>query len=349
MYEDITPESIKAEIVSSLTTDIDTREGSYIDTLLAPVSLELWKAYTALNAAIPIAFIDETSGAYIDKKCAEVGIIRKAGTKAKVTLQFTGTDGAKIPAGSVFLTLAGQEFITQTAAVISGGTAEVPADAEEIGATYNVLAGTIINQYNSISGVTAVTNPEAAAGGADAEGDASLVQRYYAYLQTPATSGNIHHYEQWALETPGVGAVKVTPLENGPGTVGVLIVGPQKQPVDNAIVTACAAHIEANRPIGPVVTVSSAEGLAINIAAMVNISPSTTAALVQSAFASSLDTYLKSIAFIKYELLYNQVSFLLMGIDGVEDFSNLQINGAAENITIAVKQVPVLGVVEVSA
>lgn len=349
MYEDVTPESIKAEIVASLTTDMDTREGSYIDTLIGPISLELWKAYTALNAAIPIAFIDETSGMYIDKKCAEVGITRKAGTNAKVTLRFTGTDGARVPSGSVFLTLAGQEFTTLTDAVISVGTAEVVANAEEIGAAYNVPAGSIVNQYNSISGITAVTNPEPASGGADAESDASLVQRYYAYLQTPATSGNIHHYEQWALETPGVGAVKVTPLENGHGTVGVLIVGPQKQPVDNAIVTACATHIEENRPIGPVVTVSSAEGLLINVTATVSISQSTTASLVHSAFSVALDTYLKSIAFVKYELLYNQVSFLLMGIDGVEDFTNLQINGAAENITIAAKQVPLIGVVEVSA
>lgn len=348
MYEDITPESIKSEIVASLTTDVDTREGSYVDTLIGPVSLELWKVYTALNAALPIAFIDETSGVYIDKKCAEVGITRKAGTKAIVTLRFTGTDGATVPAGSAFLTLTGQEFVTLTAAVISGGAAEVAAKAEEIGAGYNVTAGTIINQYNSISGITAVTNPAAAAGGADAESDASLVQRYYAYLQTPATSGNVHHYEQWALETSGVGAVKVTPLENGPGTVGVLIVGPQKQPVDSEIVTACAAHIEANRPIGPVVTVASAEALAINVTATVSISTSTTAALVQAAFSASLDTYLKSIAFVKYELLYNQVAYLLMGIDGVEDFANLQINGAAESVTIVAKQVPILGTVGVS-
>lgn len=348
MYEGITPESIKAEIVESLTTDIDTREGSYVDTLIGPVSLEIWKVYTGLNAVLPIAFIDETSGEYIDKKCAEVGITRKKGTKAKATLRFTGTEGATVPAGSAFLTLVGQEFITLSAAVVSGGAAEVVAEAEEIGAAYNVAAGTIINQYNSISGITAVTNPTAAAGGADAESDASLVRRYYAYLQTPATSGNVHHYEQWALETSGVGAVKVTPLENGPGSVGVLIVGPEKQPVDNAIVTACAAHIEENKPIGPAVTVSSAEGLTINVTAAVSISASTTAALVQAAFSAALDTYLKSIAFVKYELLYNQVSYLLMGIDGVEDFGSLQINGAAESVTIAAKQVPVLGTVEVT-
>lgn len=348
MFEDITPESIKAEIVSSLTTDIDTREGSYVDTLIGPVSLEHWKVYTAMNATLPIAFIDDTSGVYIDKRCEEVGILRKAGTKAKVTLRFTGTDGAAVAAGSAFLTLAGQEYVTLAAAVISGGIADVLAEAEEIGAVYNVAAGTIINQYNSISGITAVTNPAAAAGGSDAESDASLVQRYYAYLQTPATSGNVHHYEQWALETSGVGAVKVTPLESGPGTVGVLIVGPQKQPVDSEIVTACAAHIEANRPIGPVVTVSSAEALSINVTATVSISVSTTAELVQAAFAESLDTYLKSIAFAKYELLYNQVAYLLMGIDGVEDFADLQINGAAESVAIAAKQVPVLGTVGVS-
>ena len=38
-------------------------------------------------------------------------------------------------------------------------------------------------------------------------------------LRTPATSGNVYHYVQWALEVAGVGHVKVFPRVQGVNTV----------------------------------------------------------------------------------------------------------------------------------
>lgn len=268
MFEEITPESIKAEILSGITA-VDTREGSYINNLISPAALQIWKVYQSMNALLPIAYIDKTSGEYIDKRCAEIGITRKPGTKARAELTLTGTDGTVIPAGTVFLTLDGLEYITTAEVTITEGTATVTVIAAEVGEAYNVPAESIVNQYNSISGLTAVINTSAATGGTDPESDESLVTRYYNYLQKPATSGNVYHYEQWALEVNGVGAVKVTPLVNGPGTVGVMIVGPEKQPVSEEVVAACAAHIEEERPIGPLVTVESAEGLSVNVSVTV--------------------------------------------------------------------------------
>ncbi len=347
MFEDITPESIKEEILEDL-LEADTREGSYTNNLVGPTAVQIWKNYQAMNAMVPIAYIDETSGEYIDKRCAERGITRKPGTKAVAALALTGTDGTVIPAGTIFLTLDGLEYITAAAATITGGTAAVQVTAVEVGEDYNVPPGSIVNQYNSISGLSAVVNPAAATGGTDPESDASLVTRYYNYLQKPATSGNVHHYEQWALEVNGVGAVKVTPLESGPGTVGVLIVGQDRQPVDATIVAACAAHIEENRPIGPTVTMKSAAGLSINVTATVTIDTTTTAEKVQSDFSAKLDAYLKSIAFVKYQVLVNQLIYIMMGIDGVTDIPSLTVNGGTENITVASDQVPTLGTVVVS-
>lgn len=347
MFEDITPESIKGEILSEITA-VDTREGSYINNVVSPTATQLWKAYDSMNAVIPIAFIDETSGEYIDKRCAEHGITRKPGTKAHAVLTLTGTDGTMIPAGTVFLTLDGMEYETTVAVTIASGTAAVTANADEVGEAYNVPPNSITNQYKSISGLSAVTNAAAATGGTDPESDESLVTRYYNYLQKPATSGNVHHYEQWALEVNGVGAVKVTPLANGPGTVGVMIVGADKQPVSGEVVTACAAHIEEVRPIGPEITVESAAALPINVTATVSIDTGTTLETVQAELTDKLETYLKSIAFVKYQVLYNQVAYILLGIESVTDYTELTVNGATANITVAANQVPVIGTVVVS-
>ncbi|MBE6831070.1 MAG: baseplate J/gp47 family protein [Ruminococcaceae bacterium] len=350
MYEDITPESIKEEVFSDL-TNIDTREGSYTNNLVGPVAVQIWKNYQAMNALVPIAYIDETSGEYIDKRCKERGIVRKPGTKAHAELTFTGIDGTVIPAGTIFLTLDGFEFETAGAVTIVSGSAAATVNAVEVGEAYNVPVGSIGNQYKSISGLSAVTNSAAAAGGTDPESDKSLVERYYNYLQKPATSGNVHHYEQWALEVNGVGAVKVTPLLNGPGTVGVMVVGPDKQPVSSEVVFACAAHIEEVRPIGPGpdgIIVQSAVALQINVTAAVTIESNTTLEAVQEEFAEKLDAYLKSIAFIKYQVLFNQIAYILLGIESVTDYTSLTVNDGTANISVAADQVPVLGTVVVS-
>lgn len=348
MFEDITPESIRQDILNNIQTGLDKREGSFLSDMVAPISEKIWNTMMAMNSLIPIAFVDETSGEYIDKRAGEVGITRKPGTKSHVELRFTGEAGTVVPKGTIFLTQDGLEYITSTDVTLGESGATAAADAAEEGEAYNVSSGSITNQYNSIAGLSTVTNDAASSGGTDPETDKSLVDRYYAYLQKPATSGNVHHYEQWALEVDGVGAVKVTPLQDGPGTVGVLIVGPQKQPVAADVVDACKAHIEANRPIGASVTVKSAEGLTINVTASITIEASTTKDTVQTAFQKALDDYLKSIAFSNYTLLYNHIAFLLLGIDGVTDYTDLKVNGGTSNITISANQVPVLGAVTVS-
>ena len=347
MYEELTVEDIKADMISEASPDIDTREGSFFNDMISGVAYEIWKLYQSLDAVIPIVYVDETSGEYIDKKCADYGIIRKEGTKASAVLTITGTDGTIIPEGKVFLTAEGLEFITDISVTITEDTATVTASAAEVGEKYNVSTGTITNQYANTSGVSTVTNG-AALGGTDQETDKALYIRLQNYLQKPATSGNIAHYKQWALAINGVGNAKVYPIWNGPGTVKVLLVGSDNEPVDASIVENCAAYIEENRPIGAEVTTISAEGLAINVNAEIVIDSSTTLETVNITFETALNTYLHGIAFDTYTVVYNRIAYILLDIPGVIDYLSLEINGGNISITIGDNQVPVLGTVVVS-
>jgi uncharacterized phage protein gp47/JayE len=347
MYESLTTEEIKSNILNRIPIDIDVREGSFTNDMISGVAYEIWKLYQSLDSLIPIVFVDETSGEYIDKRCAEYGIMRKTGSKAITALSFIGTDGTVIPGGKVFLTAEGLEYITDTAVTIVSGSATVTAKAAEIGDLYNVTAGVISKQYANLSGITSVTNV-AATGGTDPESDAALVARLYTYLQKSATSGNAAHYRQWALEVDGIGNAKITPLWDGPGSVRVLVVGSDNEPLDSAIVENCAAHIEENRPIGVAVTVVSAEGLEINVDAVVTIESSTTTETVQQRFETALSNYLKSIAFEKYVVAYNRIAYILLDIEGVIDYTLLVVNGDIENIVVAENQIPIIGAVEVS-
>ena len=90
---------------------------------------------------LPIVYPTEASGEYLDIRCAYYGVTRKVGTAAKVALTVSGQDGVQVPKGSAFLTVAGVRFLTDAAAVIADGLAQIAAVAAEAGITGNVAAG----------------------------------------------------------------------------------------------------------------------------------------------------------------------------------------------------------------
>lgn len=327
MYENITPESIKAEILQAL-PDWDTREGSFADDMCGPVALNLYKMYSALNAVQPMVWVDETSGKYLDMAAEDLGIEpRKAGTKAQAVFTITGTEGLSIPAGTLFLTADGIYFISlEDVDFSSSGTASVKAESQEVGTKCNVGPGTITSSLLSDSRLQGVTNPDSAEGGTDLESDTALYTRIVAARQRPSTSGNVHDYEKWALEVSGVGAARVFPLADGPGTVKVSITDEFKKPVSGPVAEACAAHINEMKPVGATVTVQTATEVKIVVEAAVSIdSEKITPEQVEARFKKALEEYFQSIAFVKNSVPLNRVGALLIGIDGVLDYEELVI------------------------
>lgn len=347
MFDDITPESLKKSILERMETTLEKREGSFLDHLVGPVALEIWKAYQSMNALVPIAYVDETSGLYIDKRCAEYGITRKEGTKARAEITLTGTSGTMVPRGTAFLSEDGLEFDLLEEVRLADGTGSGTVEAKEAGSAYNVHESELTQMVVTLSGLSGWSNGEAS-GGSNAETDGALVERLYSFLQRPATSGNVYHYERWAMEVNGVGAARVTPLWNGPGTVKVLLAGPEMEPVAESVAAAAAEHIEEVRPIGANVTVQSAEGLTIHVACSVVTDGSVTKQQVRSTLEDKLKAYLKELAFAQETVLYNRVAFLLMNVPGVTDFTQLLLNGTTGNVPIGAEQVPVVGEVTVT-
>lgn len=348
-YSD-TQEQIYARIAARMGDTVSVQEGTFGDLFARAASYEIWRFYEQMRKALPIAFVDETSGTYLEARCAEFGITRKTAGTAAAELTFTGAAGAEIPAGTVVTTASGLAFDTMADAEIDdAGMALVMAQAADSGAAYNAGADRISRLLSAIPGVTAVTNTASAAGGYDAESDAALFARLNAHRQKPATSGNRHHYERWALETEGVGAARVIELWSGPGTVKVILAGIHMEPVDEDIRASCAAHIETLRPVGAAVTVESAQAVTIDVSVAVQLDVSATAQSVQAGLAAALQTYLRGLAFQAGAVVYHRIAYLLLGIEGVVDFAELTLNGGTENILLGDTQVPVLGAVEVGA
>lgn len=347
MYEQITPESIEAAILEGI-NEWNTDEGSFSRALIAPVSYEIWKYYTALEGIPDMIFVNENSGIYIDRKAADYGITRKPGTKAEAALSLTGRAGLTVPSGKVFLTEDGLAYLLQEQVILdSSGNGNGRLAAQETGSDYNQPAGAICRQQSTLSGLSSFSSG-AASGGVNMETDAQLLDRYYDYIRKPATSGNVYQYEQWAKSVTGVGEARVFPLWNGAGTVKVVISDENYGVAPQATISACAAYLEQVRPIGADVTVTSASELDLNVTATVVIDASTTTADVKTQFTQSMNDYLRSITFQKDEVIYNRVLFLLLDIPGVQDVSTMTINGTTENITVDDMEIPTLKVVSIN-
>ena len=244
MYEAQTEAAIKQRMLDAVPSDIDRREGSFVQDTLSPAAIELALNYIELDKVLTLGFAETTRGEYLKMRAAEHGIIPNEAVKATGEITTAGTVGATVPLDSIFSTTTGIQFKTTVAATIGvSGTVAASIEAVVAGISGNVPAGTITQIPVSIPGVTSVTNAAELEGGLDAESDTSLLARYLQRVRSPAAGGNIADYERWALEVPGVGAVVVLPVKYGPGTVSVAILDTDKEPAGEELIGAAQEYI----------------------------------------------------------------------------------------------------------
>lgn len=351
-FDSLTPEGVQDMLRAFIEDDLGlyAGEGGLLNIILAPGAYVFWEALQALRAQVPISFVDETSGAYIDKAAAAYGITRKPGTPASVDVTFTGTANAVVPAGTMCVTADGLGFLTDEELTLGeSGSGTVSATSDDVGAVYNVPAQAIVTTQESVAGVSGVTNAAAAAGGTDPETDAALFARLDAYRKTPPTSGNDRHYYQWALEVNGIGAASVIRCWDGPGTVKVIVADMELRPVEEDKVSEVAAYIETQRPVTAEVTVESAEGIGVQVAVTVETDGTVSKSNTEQALTDRLAEYLGTLAFqTGAEVVYNRVLAIVMGLDGVTDCSGLTVNGGTANVPLDADEVPLLGTVTVN-
>lgn len=323
-------------------SDKSTVEGSFSRDLINANSVEFENAYAEMNLMMDAAFAETAWKEYLTRRCAEYGIDRKPATKATGKVTFKGIAGSEIPYGSLVEVKGGVQFATTGNATIgSDGTVIVAIEAMTAGEAGNVAAQTINNIPLSIPGAASVSNTEATADGFDEETDDALRARYYIAIRTPATSGNKYHYYNWTMAQDGVGACKVIPLWDGPGTVKVLVINSDLQTASEDIIKRVTDYIETVRPIGATVTVTSP------IPHPVNITVAVAGKLDITVFKKTLAAFItKGNLNMKY-LSTAQVGKILMAQKTVTDYDNMQINGS-QRVTVGDEELMTIGEVTIS-
>ncbi|MEC1716596.1 baseplate J/gp47 family protein [Schinkia azotoformans] len=335
MFENVTFESILQRILDRVPNEIDKREGSMIWNALAPAAVELQEMYIGLDSMLTESFADTASRQYLLKRAAEYGVYPDKESKAILRGEFN----IDIPIGSRF-SLDHLNYIAIEK--ISDGVFKM--QCETAGAEANQYFGTLI-PIEYIDGLTSAQLTELLIPGEDEEGTESFRQVFLSQIKRPATSGNAHHYRQWALEVNGVGDVKVFPLWSGPGTVKVLIVNSQKRSASGALITSVSNYIESLKPIGATLTVVSAQEKRISVSAKINIANGYAIQMIQDSFLAALEDYFREITFKESYISIAKIGNILLNTPGVGDYSNLQLNGGVANVLLNDEEIPVVSTV----
>lgn len=330
MFSSQTYEVIKQRILDNINIDIDKREGSFTSNMVSAISVELAKAYINMGDVLSLGFIEDNFDTFLDKRVSEFGVYRKEGAKATGEIKVEGEDSAIITNGTIvkvnnlyFTVLNDIELPTDNVLYV---------EANEVGYKYNLLANTEFELVEKNNKITRLVNEVEFANGVDVESDEDLRKRFVRIINSPSTSGNKSHYEEWALECNGVGRAIVYPLHNGNGTVKVMIVGNDNKPVPEDIIENCKAHIEENMPIGCQLTVTTPSLLNVVIKANIELKDGYDIKDVKSDFEASLNEYLKGVT---SELTYSKIYGLLANHLAVEDITELKINNSNSNISIS--------------
>lgn len=216
-------------------------------------------------------FEDTAENEMLDRRGSVWGITRTAATFATGGVDFTGTNGAQIPAATLLKRSDGVEYLTDALVTIAAGVATAQVTAVVAAAAGDAAASAQVSLVSPIAGITSQGAVAAGGltGGTDAETDASLRSRLIDRIQQPPHGGADFDYCKWALEVAGVTRCWVYAKELGIGTVSVRFM--MDDTYSDGIplaadVTAVQAWIDGadKRPVTADVTVVAPVAVAIN-------------------------------------------------------------------------------------
>lgn len=322
--------------------------------LLAGAAIPLNACWERLLAAEKKLDPANLTGAELDAYIySRMGLARKAATFAEGVLELTGT--GVVSEGDLFESSGGVQFAAIETVSIAG-FGQVRVRCTQTGSIGNLPPGSVVMMPLQIAGIVSVSNSDTLTDGYEAESDADYYARFLMRLQTPPTSGNQYHYRNWALEVPGVGGVQVYPLGHGNYTVDVVLIDETGKPASASLVKQVQNHIdpeskgigEGEAPIGAHCYVSAAERVDLTISVTIMRFGDREESAVTEAVKAAVDAYLGRIAFQQDFVSYAQIAAAILAAEGVQDYEGLLVNGGMTNLQIGVRQVAVLGKVEIT-
>ncbi|KLU64009.1 baseplate J-like protein [Desulfosporosinus acididurans] len=350
--------TILTRMQGNVSSDVDKSEGSLVYDALSPVSVEIANQESNLDAVAAKFDMSNLSGDELATRIYQrTGQPRNPATYATSTVTITGNGTVNV--GDLVQTPGGIQFKSLVQQTISG-SASINVQAVIAGSSGMVPANQITQFPVAIPGLVSVTNPNPTVDGFDAETDASLLQRYYDYIQNPSTGANTAYFSNTMKGYAGVGDVKVYPTWNGNNTIKLVIIDANKLPPSADLVTGAQSFMdpgvqglgEGAAPFGAFTTVEGAAANTITVSFTAVKDTDYTDVQRLANVQESITAYLKSIAFVASAVSYAKIGGAILDSAGILDYSNLTVNGGTANIslsyTASLTETPVLGAVTIA-
>ena len=344
-------ETILQRMLDRVPIQIDKREGSIIYNAIAPAAAELAQMYILLKNNIDLVFVDTAVDEYLDKLANQVGLTRNEATYAikKGTFYDENNSLFNINIGERFTI---EDVIYKAIEKIEDGVYKM--ECETAGTIGNNYIGTMM-PVNYIDGLAKAELTDILIPGEDEETDEALRERYYEQTGEKAFGGNVIDYQNKTKGIAGVGAVKVTPIWNGGGTVKLTILDSDYnkasdvliQEVQNEICPDFSNEGLGLAPIGHIVTVDTVEEVLLSIRSEITVDESTTKEIAQQEITTSIESYLLELKKTWEEtdslvIRKAQIETIILNTSGVIDVENTTINQKTANITLEKNQIPKL-------
>lgn len=341
-------------MLKSIPDTIDKRQGSIVYDMLSPSALELAEAYQYNDMMLDEGFADSASYYYLLKRAAERGLSPHPATCAVWKGTFTPSNVEIFP-GDRFNHDDLNFVVTEK---IKDGEYKLQCETE--GESGNSVSENLI-PIDYIEGLETAKLTELLVPGEEMEDQEDFRLRYFASINTQAFGGNIADYKNFVGSINGVGPVKIVPTWNGGGTVKVVIMDSTYGVPSTELVQQVQTAVDPEQnqgqgfglaPIGHVVTVYGVKECKINVTSTITYKSGYDFERLKTEFENALDTYLLS---LRSELKEDwteetqiivriaQVEARFLIVDGVQDITNTQINGAESNLILEKDFVPTRG------
>lgn len=352
MFEDRTFDNILKTMLDSVDPGFDKREGSIIYDALAPAALELAKLYRDLDDMLNQTFADTADREFLIRRAAERRLVPYGATHAVVRGVFNIDvgRGARFSLDKVnFRTIGLEGRQDNTDFYI------YTLECEEAGPDGNITGSLI--PIDNISDLTYAKVTEIISYGEAEEDTEKFRKRYFDSINNISFGGNIAEYREWVSAMEGVGGVKVYRADEwqGPGTVKIVITTPENTPPSEELLKRIKEELDPSdlegeglglAPIGHIVTVQGAKSTEINISLVIKTDKTNESLSedLRRAFCEYIDRL--NIRWELEETITLYISHIIataISVKGVEDVSEVSINGSPENLELDRESIAVLG------
>ena len=355
MYENMTSERLESRMLGRIPETLDKREGSIIFDATAPAAIELAEAYIMARVILRQTFATTADRPYLILRAMEFNMAPydPSSTEAKGRFSQAVSLGTRFSSDQNGLNYAVSELIDDAEHTYK-------MVCETAGAAGNDCIGPII-PIDNISGLESAAITEIITPGEDAEETEAFRARYIAALKSKAYGGNGDDYKEKVMGIAGIGGVKVYRCWNGGGTVKLVILASDYSVPGAERVSEVQTAIDPEpqgkgygiAPIGHTVTVAAATSVPIDVSATVYLAGGLTVDDIQVAVEEVLNAYMVTLRQTwcnqkDTESLTVRAAIALseiLGVQGIEDVTEVTINGAADRIQLETDEVPVLGTV----